>query len=605
MTATTGAAASLKHAQPHELPSYPTIGIDPSSSGNTAATLAHGNSRPFEHWKPGDLSSSAGKAALVAHKDGGKLDLWQPSPSDPGHTAAAAAMLKQSGLSPQIDFGFTDDGRKKALLAATLSVSGRNRSESTPSPVSSRYPDAENAGQNALNAAAVAHGPSARKQSPVRMSSPANEAARITHMMDSINHAMFTEHPPISVESDQERKRNAALKGATLAHAKQVEDAAVDAQRNLSLNLDAKTYAKNHTSLQEQAQKLAQERLRKLDPDGVLAFQEHYGYSSNSRRSRLSMKNRRTRSSSEGNERRPEDEDEDTRRAGRIRHQMSRFNDQLASVDQKKRQTDRTSLLAAAEKSVKQRMSTMDQQIFDETGKVTPAVLEQWDAKTRARAAERSEKRLETHGLVNVGGGKYMDEKEVEAIAASRMQPTLDEINASAEKQRARDEEIRLDQEYRRSEAAKEKQRDRENKAEAKKAKDEEKEHKKVQKRLQKEEAKQQAQASKQMRKEQEQKADEEPEHAAPPRWSQDGTGATEGANVVNASAAQNEEDDSDKTNNAPTPKLVSQRLTKGERAAMGATIQGACLPCNTTRAPTWIFYCVHALGLSNSYSTG
>ena len=514
-------------------------------------------------------------------------------------------MSKQAGLAPRVDYGYTDDGHNKALLAAKLSVKARGRSDSTPAPaIAPRYPDAENASHNALNAASIAHKPTVRKESPYRVSSAANEAARLTHMQGNINREMFTEHPPIAVETEEEKKRKAALKGATLAHTRKAEDAAAEAQRSPNSNADPMTYARNHLNLQEQARKLASERLERLDPDGVKRYRDHYGYSS-PHRSRLSIRSRRTRSSSEGNERRASSDDgDDAKRAGRIRHQMSRFNDEISHVD-KQRQTDRKTLMAAAEKSVKQRMSTMDRQIFDETGKVTPAVMEEWEAKARTRAAEQSEKRLEHHGMVNVGGGKFMDEKDVEAIAASRLQPTLDEISANADKQRARDEEIRIENERKKEQAANEKQ-----------AKAEEKELAKTKKRLDKEEARQYKEASKEQEllhkeaiKEQEEKAKEtakerkeaskkstdeprksrevtsppsEPRKSKEATRSQDsdksdeipaGAAAAEaGATTAGAAAAEEK-------GKKETPKesrgRVSQKLTKGERAAMGSTKAG------------------------------
>ena len=71
-------------------------------------------------------------------------------------------------------------------------------------------------------------------------------------------------------------------------------------------------------------------------------------------------------------------------------------------------------------------------------------------------------------GRVHIGGGKYLDQSEIDAIAKARLQPTLDDITEKAEKQRARDEEIRLDQERLKAEQAKEKQRQTEVKAELK-----------------------------------------------------------------------------------------------------------------------------------------
>jgi hypothetical protein len=71
-------------------------------------------------------------------------------------------------------------------------------------------------------------------------------------------------------------------------------------------------------------------------------------------------------------------------------------------------------------------------------------------------------------GRIHVGGGKYMDQSEIDAIAQARLQPTLDDITDKAEKQRALDEENRLEQERIKAEALKEKQRQAEIKQELK-----------------------------------------------------------------------------------------------------------------------------------------
>lgn len=557
LTPTTGAATSLKHAKPHELPSFPSVGIDIESSGNTAANHATSNFKSFEHWKP-NLSSSAGKAALVAHKDGGKVDLWSPSSTEHGYSAAGAAMGKQSGLSPRVDYGFTHEGRQRALMAATLSVSNRGRSESSPTPPISLYPDAHNAGHNALSAATVAHKPAPRSSvSPARVSSPANEAARFTHMASNANREMYSAHPPIDVTANQQ-KHNHALQGASLATQRQAQDARTAGLASDATSANAKSLAR--VDLQEQAQKLAQDRLAKLDPDGVLAYREHYGYARAPQRNRLSMRNRRPRSSSGGTGRNKEDNDEDdAKRAGRIRHQMSRFNDQLASVDAQKRKTDRSTLMAAAEKSVRQRMSSLDQQIFDETGKVTPAVMEQWEAKARQRAAAQSEKRLEHHGMVDVGGGRFMEQSEVEKIAASRMQPTLDELDANAEKQRARDEEIKLDQERRKDETATQKQREKETKIELKKARQEEKEVEKAEKRILKEEKKQEKAA----KKERERKSEDHATNNI--KTSTEDEEAPAASNIAGGNDSRK----------VKSPKKPAAKLTKGEKAAMEPSTEG------------------------------
>jgi hypothetical protein len=70
---------------------------------------------------------------------------------------------------------------------------------------------------------------------------------------------------------------------------------------------------------------------------------------------------------------------------------------------------------------------------------------------------------------MHIGGGKYLDQTEVEAIARARLQPTLDEIADTAEKRRARDEELRLEEEKRKRDIETERVQAAEAKAESKK----------------------------------------------------------------------------------------------------------------------------------------
>ena len=110
----------------------------------------------------------------------------------------------------------------------------------------------------------------------------------------------------------------------------------------------------------------------------------------------------------------------------------------------------------------------MDDKVFQETGKASPHQKEVWEKQAREKAQRDSDQRMENVGKVHIGGGKYLDQSEVDAIARARLQPTLDDITEKAEKQRARDEEIRIDQEKAKAEAEREKTRAAEVKAELK-----------------------------------------------------------------------------------------------------------------------------------------
>ncbi|KAL9079627.1 MAG: hypothetical protein Q9157_001512 [Trypethelium eluteriae] len=546
-------AGEISQLNPENVYVYPVLGIDRQSAAGAAASLGFANQKSFEHWKPDpsshagkaallahdykmkpvwqpELSAAGSKAAILAHKGGPNLNLWEPEASKEGNSAAGIA-LRNRELSPTLDYGYTADGRKNALVAATGAV-GRSRSGSTPTPVKQSYPDAHNAPYNALNAATIAHKPSTKStpEDANLIDSNAMQSARITHYGANVSREMFTEHPPVEPEVE-EKKKNDALRGASLSMAKQmyamqqqaIEEAAAgddgydagQAAASLAGNrqsmasthtLDIKQQAMQYIHLQETAQKLAADRLAKLDAEDHGAYRRHFGFHVEPQRSRLSIRNRNSarRASSEG--KRPSTaSDDDELRSRRIRHQMSEFQDQVKQVDAKKRQKDRENLLAAAERSVQSRLHAMDERVFAETGKVSPAMLEEWEAKARAKAAKESESRMQNRGLIDVGGGKLLEQSEIDRIAAERVQPTLDEVNHEAEQHRARDEEMRLDAEEKKRHAQVEKDRDRETKAEQKRAKDEEKRASKAKK----EEEKQAAKAEKQAKKDEKRKSKE------------------------------------------------------------------------------------------------
>ena len=207
-----------------------------------------------------------------------------------------------------------------------------------------------------------------------------------------------------------------------------------------------------YVNLQEAAQKLAAERLAKLNDEDA-EYRNYYGANAPAPRSRMSLRGRR-RASSDG-----QLDGTDAARSRQIRTEMSLFTTRLAEVDARKRQQDREQLLAAARRNVTKNMQGLDEKVYADTGKVAPGLRADWEAKAREKAEEDSKLRMLHHGQVDVGAGKYLDPAEVEAIAAARVQPTLDEITRKAAEDRARDERIRQEAEEARRLAA-EKERD-------------------------------------------------------------------------------------------------------------------------------------------------
>ena len=476
-----GAATSLKHASPHDLPAYPTVGLqNTESSAGAAASLANANQQPFEHWKPGDIpaankaayvakdfkadplwrpegSAAGSKAALLAAKEKGGVKVWRPSDTDAGHSAAGQAM-RTKGLSPQPDKGYTVDGGKRAMMAATGAMSGnRKRSDSTPAP-SGSYPDSKNSAANALKAATSAGRAAKGLPAPAApAASPINAGKIHNAAVTNLSREMYTSHPPVAPEMEEKRKQD-TLRAAAVSMAKKMYDVQQrQSEEAATLRLSDSHYAASsahdrpqssasssdagppqYANLQEAAKKLAAERLAKLH-DEHAAYRDYYGTQKANNRI-LSMRGRR-RASSDG-----QANGSDEERSKQIRSEMSLFTDKLAQVDGKKRKQDRDSLLAAAQRNVRASMNAQDERVFSETGKVSPAMMAEWEAKAKAKAEAESEARMTNHGMVNIGGGKFLDQSEVDAIAAAKVQPTLDEITETAEKHRARDEELRQQQ---------------------------------------------------------------------------------------------------------------------------------------------------------------
>jgi Eisosome protein 1 len=507
-----GAATSLKYAKPQDLPSFPSPGLQIASAG-AAASLADTNKKTVELWKPGsipaaekaaylakdyeidplwhpELSAAGSKAAVLASDKGANVSIWKPHESEEGQSAAGQAVRKKPP--PPIDHrAIPADASRKALMAATGAMaSSRRRADSAPTAPIKSPPGTPSSAQWALKAATQSQR-GHRSGLSTEISDPAINAARIQNIAQSnVSRQMYTSHPPVSIEVE-EKNRQDTIRASAVAMAqkmyaiqqKAIEEAKADmsradsryAARNVhnrrtsdtssiggpQESLTSPMYGSN---LQEAAQRLAQERLAKLR-DEHEEYKKYYGQPSPVR-SRLSMSGRlRRRASSDG-----AIDEMDEEQSRKIRSQMSIFQNNLAAVDEKKRQKDREALLAAAQRNVKASMHSMDEEVFQETGKSSPAQREEWATKAREKAQADSAIRMENYGKVHIGGGKYMDQADVDAVAKSRIQPTLDDINEKAEVLRAKEAEARIDQEEQKRRAELEKKRTADTKVEQRKA---------------------------------------------------------------------------------------------------------------------------------------
>lgn len=426
-------------------------------------------------WKP-EMSRAGSKAAVLAQRDTKSPDaIYTPAKNQYGSSAAGIAHDNNFSPAAITERDTSASDHKKALMAATGAMAGsRRRAGSAP-----MKPQGEKNSNWALQAATSSH----RTQTPpteFTTGDPGFEASRIQNMAkNNVTRQMYGSKPPVAIEVE-EKNRQDMLRASAVAMARKmyaVQQSHIDEARATKSgdNVAGARVARNransdasnsviavtpnrYENLEEAARKLAQERLAKLH-DEHAEYRQYYGASPasppKSKLSGLSLRNRRNRAS-------PRDEDSDDsdeEQSRRIKTQMSIFQSKLAEVDNKKRQADRDALLEAAHKNVTKQMNAMDEKVFKDTGKTSPQQRELWERQARERAQRDSDERMINVGKVHIGGGKYLEQSEIDAIARARLQPTLDDITEKAEKQRAHDEEVRLEQARQKEAADKEKQR--------------------------------------------------------------------------------------------------------------------------------------------------
>lgn len=409
---------------------------------------------------------------MLAHKAATRsAEAGKPSSIDHGHTAATSA-FNADRTSRRNPHAAVPIDRQRSLVAAqgAMSTPTTRRARANTLPASKpqeSYPDESNAAANALKAAAAAHKP--------RASTQYKESAGATPFVH-MNRQMFTSRPPVQPVVN-EKQREDVLHASALAMAKKMysqQQKVIDQAKKTQSQKDAVPHTRRRrsaslsddedqappmqfNSLQDAAYKAAQERLAKLEIDMQSRnYKDYYGQGPAPRKASMRGKLTRRRSSSEG------DIHNDRERSQQIRRQMSIFNSKVSQVDQQKRQHDRDVLMAAAQRNVTARLKGMDDKIAKETGMMPPSTKTSWDSKAHAAAQLRSDDRLSKHGKIDIGAGKYMEQEEIDAIAASRVQPVIDEINERAEQEHARLTEQKLEEERQKEEKELERQREQE-----------------------------------------------------------------------------------------------------------------------------------------------
>ncbi|KAH8879629.1 hypothetical protein GQ53DRAFT_813826 [Thozetella sp. PMI_491] len=515
-----GRSGRLSYAEPRDLPSFPSLGLRKDhAAASAAASLGWANQKPTEPWRPDNSTAAASAtAALIANKDCKMAPAWEPersaagskaallaagtahrhhvrqssTPSNWGSSAANIALkASQKSLTPPETPSLARMGSMSAAKGAMAGA--RPRSVSTPQTVKEAYPDQANAAANALSAATRAHRPTIR---------PATvEGGAVPYV--TMNRQMFTSLPPVKPEAE-EQKRAEVLHASAVAMAKRMynqQQRMIDTTRLAHARSSSFSRHGEHSppaspaepeqlsppmgfnNLQDAAYRMAQERLAKLQQEhqATRDLQEYYGATPASPQrgkfGTVRAKLTRRRASSDGLL------TDDRTRSRQIRKQMSLFNTKLSEVDEKQRAKDREALLAAAQRNVKARLQGIDQKVFEDTGRVAPHTMSDWQSKAERAARSRVDSyRSANDDKIDIGGGKFMDREAVDQIAAKRVQPLLDEINHKAEAERERQAALRLEEEKRREDEAKKKMREKEIQEIHKKLKEQQKDEEKLRK---------------------------------------------------------------------------------------------------------------------------
>ncbi|KAL7797452.1 hypothetical protein V8C37DRAFT_369527 [Trichoderma ceciliae] len=396
--------------------------------------------------------------------------------------------------------------REKSLLAAKGAMSPskhgtpRSRLRSFSSPQESHYADATKASASALNGASIAHRAAMKKAQVVEDAG----AIPITTMTRN----MFTSHPPVKPEVD-EQTNNERIHQSAVAMAKkmyrQQQSRRGDSQDGHD-SVAGDSTANRYVDLQDAAYRQAQGRLAKLQDEHEKnrRYHEYYGAEKPLRRRFTVINKLRRRSASDGDM-------GDRPRSEMIRQQMSLFSSRLDQVDEEKRDRDREALLAAARRNVKASLQGMDERVYFETGKVNSTILGDWQVRAQQAAQLRHDTRTEGDGSrVDVGGGMFMDADEIDAIAARRVRPVLDDIHEKAEAERERLASVRMEEAANKAEVEREKARERELKDVQKRVKEEDKQQEKARRQQEKQEGKQRREGEKTAKAEQKKLAKEE-----------------------------------------------------------------------------------------------
>ncbi|MBE3043319.1 eisosome protein 1 [Candidatus Bathyarchaeota archaeon] len=462
----------MKNAEPRSPPSSRANFSDVSASASAAAALGWANQKPLETgtMPQNNMSPSAARAASLA------ADQRSPPPQKQARNTGALPRTLRSG-SPGAGLGSSAAAQayktrsprlapqyvrkdKPSLLAAKEAL-GAARPRSISSPVL-RRPAQDQASGDGIDPRDEAL---TQRWEFTPGSGPTGDGAAPATIP---SRAVSTANPPVDIEDEKKRKadelRASAVAMTTNMFKKKPNLAESFLPGNDLQRPSEPAQSDQHTK--PQAYKLAQGRLANI-PDETKKnkeLQAHYTPSGALRR-RFTVGDRfRGRTSS--------DSDLEFRRKDRAPNRMTLFGPKQPKSNNADREKELAHVFTTARRNVRSQLDGIDQTVADRTGMVSPSTgmvspstKSAWGSRARAVAHGRAAQAAAEEprdGRRDVGGGLYVAQDDVEAVARRNLKPLFHEIDERAEGKHTRERRAKEERQSREVEAEKKAAYDRE-----------------------------------------------------------------------------------------------------------------------------------------------
>ncbi|KAK6529986.1 hypothetical protein TWF694_003362 [Orbilia ellipsospora] len=463
---------------------------DPIPAAGTAANLAKSVKSP-EPWKSGPLPNAA-TAALLAGDVPKVPQAWQPSSSASASKAASLVKDRKPAETKRSPPQTTPNALAAAGMANKSPKKVATKPASTQTPAYDINKINARASQNAQTTLASASQPRSlpsqsqtdknmsdilraaktsmaktSKSPPTRPISTLASSSTPSMPPNSYYSHIPTSPPKPSLEPSTEKtlNRQSSMAAASVA-------AYSDAFTHESVEEQSHRTPKYYPHLEEAARKAASERLARLQAEHDRARKASglppswqpsgpHTRSITSPAQQEQQRQTRARATSAAKSAvaagvpasapKKKSEAADFARSMKIKSDTAKLGRQMDSVDKDRQARDYLALMAAAEKNVKSRMEALETKVAEDQGRVPKHLQAQWDAKARMLSEESERKRAaeqeKKKGKIDMGGGLWYDQEDLERLAKGNVQPILDEINVKAEKERARLEALRVEKE--------------------------------------------------------------------------------------------------------------------------------------------------------------